>query len=302
MRHGGLIRAVGGTGGQTALADCLLAGLEAAEGLVIRSGDAQLGQCREIQLRHRAGQTLRPGQRVLNGDAHIRHAKLRDDGMIGKLHRGMDDALPLDNDLDLILRQAEEPRGLDQLKALVHQGGRIDGNFCTHIPVGVLEGVRLRLGAQLLGAHTEERPAGGGQQDLFQRFGAVLILQALEDGAVLTVHRQQVNTVFLDGIGHQMAAGDKALLVGQRQIMAALDSRQRGIQTRNADNSVQHRACAVHGGQLTQAVRPLQQLGRARLPRQRGGQPVERGRVGDSHILRVKFSDLGQQLVYAGVG
>ena len=166
----------------------------------------------------------------------------------------------------------------------------------------MLEGVRLRLGAQLLGAHTEERPAGGGQQDLFQRFGAVLILQALEDGAVLTVHRQQVNTVLFDGIGHQMAAGDKALLVGQRQIMAALDSRQRGIQTRNADNSVQHRACAVHGGQLTQTVRPLQQLGRARLPRQRGGQPVERGRVGDSHILRVKFSDLGQQLVYAGVG
>ena len=226
MRHGSLIRAIGGAGGQTALADCLLAGLETAEGLVIRRCNTQLGQCREIQLRHRAGQTLRPGQRVLNGDAHIRHAKLRDDGMIGKLHSGMDDALPLDNDLDLILRQTEEPRGLDQLKTLVHQGSRVDRDLGTHIPVGVLEGIRLRLGAQLLGAHTEERPAGGGQQDLFQRFGAVLILQALEDGAVLTVHRQQVDTVFLDGIGHQMSAGDKALLVGQRQIMAALDSRQ----------------------------------------------------------------------------
>ena len=42
VRHGGLIRAVGGAGSQTALADCLLAGLEAAEGLIIRSGDAQL--------------------------------------------------------------------------------------------------------------------------------------------------------------------------------------------------------------------------------------------------------------------
>ena len=38
VRHGGLVRAVGGAGGQTALADCLLAGLEAAEGLVIRTG------------------------------------------------------------------------------------------------------------------------------------------------------------------------------------------------------------------------------------------------------------------------
>ena len=55
---------------------------------------------------------------------------------------------------------------------------------------------------------------------------SALTHQTLEDGAVLTVHRQQVNTVLFDGIGHQMAASDKALLVGQRQIMAALDSRQ----------------------------------------------------------------------------
>ena len=35
--------------------------------------------------------------------------------MIRKLHGGVDDALTLDDDLNLILGQTEQPRGLDQL-------------------------------------------------------------------------------------------------------------------------------------------------------------------------------------------
>ena len=44
VRNGGLVRTVGGAGSQTALADSLFAGFEAAEGLVIRRCNAQLGQ------------------------------------------------------------------------------------------------------------------------------------------------------------------------------------------------------------------------------------------------------------------
>lgn len=46
-----------------------------------------------------------------------------------------------------------------------------------------------------------------------------------------------------------MAARDKAFFVGQRQIVAALNRSQRGVEARNADNGVQHRARAVHTGQ-----------------------------------------------------
>ena len=46
----------------------------------------------------------------------------------------------------------------------------------------------------------------------------MLILQALENSAVLAVHGQQVDAVLFDSIGHKMAARDKAFFVGQRQV------------------------------------------------------------------------------------
>ena len=115
VRNGGLVRTVGGAGSQTAFADSLFAGFEAAEGLVIRRCNAQLGQRGEVQLRHGAGQALGPGQCILDGNAHVGHTELRNDRMIRKLHGGVDDALTLDDDLNLILGQTEQPRGLDQL-------------------------------------------------------------------------------------------------------------------------------------------------------------------------------------------
>ena len=78
----------------------------------------------------------------------------------------MHDALALDNDLDLLRRQAEQPHGLDELKALVHQGGAVNGDLGAHVPVGMLECIGPGLAGQLLPLHAEERPARGGQQDL----------------------------------------------------------------------------------------------------------------------------------------
>ena len=201
MRHGSLVGAVGGAGCQPALADGFFARRQTAEGFVVGLGNAQLGQRRKIQLRHRAGHTLGPCQRILDGDAHIRHAQLRQNGMVAELHRRVDDAFALDDNLNFILRQTEQPRCLDQFKTLVHQGRRVDGDLCPHIPVGMLERIRLGLGAQLLGRHTKEGTAGGSQQDLFQRFGAVGILQTLEDGAVFAVHGQQMHAVLCHRIG-----------------------------------------------------------------------------------------------------
>ena len=96
--------------------------------------------------------------------------------MIAELHRRMHDALALHHDLDLLRRQAEQPHCLDQLQTLVHQGGRVNGDLCAHVPVGVLEGIRLGLTAQLLGLHPEEGAAGCREQDLGQAGGTLLIL------------------------------------------------------------------------------------------------------------------------------
>ena len=92
----------------------------------------------------------------------------------------------------------------------------------------MLEGIGLGLGAQLLGLHAEEGATGGREQNLLQRFGAGGVLQALEYGAVFAVHRQQFDAVFFDGIGDQVAAGNKALFIGEGQVVAALNGSQRG--------------------------------------------------------------------------
>ena len=113
----------------------------------------------------------------------------------------------LDDNLNFIFGQAEQPGGLDQFQALVHQGGGVDGDLGTHVPVGVLEGISLGLAPQLLSLHAEEGAAGGREQDLGQALGALLVLQALEDGGVLAVHRQQLHPVLFHSLRDQMTAG-----------------------------------------------------------------------------------------------
>ena len=204
----------------------------------------------------------------------------------------MDDALALDDDLDLLRRQTEQPHSLDELEALVHQGGAVDGDLCAHVPVGMLEGVGLGLAPQLFGLHAEEGAAGGRQQDLGQALGALLILQALEDGRVLAVHGQQLHAVLFHSLRDQMSAGDKALLVGQRQVVAALDGAQACAKAGNAHNAVQHHVRVVQRCQFLQPLRAGEQLGRICPACQRSIQLCGGVRVGHADIFRVELLDL----------
>ena len=214
----------------------------------------------------------------------------------------MNDALALHHDLDLLRGQTEQPDGLDQLQTLVHQGGGVDGDLGPHVPVGVLQGIGLGLAAQLLGLHPKEWPAGSRQQDLGQALGALLILQTLEDGGVLTVHRQQLDAVLRHRLRDQMAAGDKAFLVGQCQVMAALDGGQAGAQTGNADHAVQHHIGAVHRGQLLEALRAGQQPGRLGAACQCSVQPGRCAGVRHADVPGVELFDLFQDLLHVAVG
>ena len=204
----------------------------------------------------------------------------------------MDDALALHHDLDFFRRQAKEPYGLDEFQTLVHQGGGVDGDLRAHIPVGVFKGVCTGLAAQLLGGHTEEGTAGGSEQNLGQTGGALLILQALEDGRVFAVHGQQLHAVLFHSLRDQMSAGDKALLVGQRQVVAALDGAQAGTKAGNAHNAVQHHVRAVQRCQFLQPLRAGEQLGRICPACQRSIQLCGGVRVGHADIFRVELLDL----------
>ena len=129
----------------------------------------------------------------------------------------------------------------------------------------------------------------------------MLILQALEDGAVLTVHRQQVNTVLFDGIGHQMAAGDKAFLVGEGQVMAALDGGKACAEARDAHHAVQHHVRAVHRGEGLQALRAGQEPGCIGAAGQRSRKLFGTGLTGHTDVFRVEFFYLLQNFIRLAV-
>ena len=88
--------------------------------------------------------------------------------------------------------------GFDQLVTFIHQRGAIDGDFGAHVPIGMIE--RLRLGdvlhlRQCMGA---ERAAGCGEEDFFH-LRSFAALQALEHGAMFAIDRSELAAIFLFG-------------------------------------------------------------------------------------------------------
>ena len=156
----------------------------------------------------------------------------------------------------------------------------------------MLEGICPGLAAQLLGGHAKERAAGGREQNFGQAGGAFLILQALEDGRVLAVHRKQLYPVLFHSLRDQMTAGDKALLVGQRQIVAAFDGAQAGTKTGNAYHAVQHHIRAVQRSQLLQPLWADEQLGCICPASQRSVQLCSGIQVGHADVFRMKLLNL----------
>src|SRR5271167_905194 len=91
---------------------------------------------------------------------------------------------------DLGGREVKEAAGLDDLKALVEHGGRVDGDPPAHVPGGVLE--RLRDGDV---GETGERqgtewPSRGRQPDT-ANLGAAAAPHALMNGVVFGIDGQQ---------------------------------------------------------------------------------------------------------------
>src|SRR5436853_413306 len=64
------------------------------------------------------------GEGVLYGHAHVWDAELGLRRAVHEAHNRVDDALRVDYHFDVVVGHAEEPVGLDDLQALVHQAGR----------------------------------------------------------------------------------------------------------------------------------------------------------------------------------
>jgi hypothetical protein len=77
----------------------------------------------------------------LNRHAHIGGAELGKDGAVDEFDHGVDGGLRMNEDIDLVWANVEEPTGFDDFEAFIHHGGGIDGNAVAHAPVGVGQGL-----------------------------------------------------------------------------------------------------------------------------------------------------------------
>ena len=154
-----LIRAVDRRGQRTAAPDRALAGAEAREGFFVRRKERQALPVGKIELPDRRTEPPRICQRILDRDAHIRHAELRDHRMVAVFDQRVDDALAVHDHVDVVRLHIEKPLCLDEFEALVHQRGAVDRHLRAHIPVRVLERVGRLHTAEFSARFAEKRTA-----------------------------------------------------------------------------------------------------------------------------------------------
>ena len=71
-----------------------------------------------------------------------------EDGAVDGLHQGMNRPLGMDDDVDLVVGEAEQKVRFDDLEPLVHQCRRVHGDLRSHGP--------HRMGQRLLHLHVTE--------------------------------------------------------------------------------------------------------------------------------------------------
>mmetsp|Transcript_17510 Transcript_17510/g.41430 ORF Transcript_17510/g.41430 Transcript_17510/m.41430 type:complete len:314 (-) Transcript_17510:82-1023(-) len=173
----------------------------------------------------------------------------------------------MDDDVDVVVGGAEQIMRLDDLQALVHHGGTVEGDLGTHIPVGMGGGLGLD-GPGILLAHLEQlvlaqvaEGAAAGREDDAAQSPLRHALQALEDGRVLGVGGEHVDPVLLDEGEDDGAAADEGLLVGEGDVLPELDGRDGGLEARRADDAGNDRVGRVDGGDGVDALGTVEDLG-----------------------------------------
>ena len=152
----------------------------------------------------------------------------------------MNHALAVNKNVYFIGGHIKEPRRFNKLQSLVHHCSRIDGNFCAHTPVRMLE--RLLDGDifQVIACSAEERSAGSSKNKAFDALLSGASLKRLEYCGMFAVDRENRHTLFFGAGRYKLAAGNKSLLVGEGNIIARLDSGKGRLETGYADNTIEH--------------------------------------------------------------
>ena len=115
---------------------------------------------------------------------------------------------------------------------------------------------KSHLGRHILKLSTgsgTKRTSGTRQDDPLQR-RACAAIEALENGIVLTVYRQDLHSFAGCGRHDKFTGHNQNFLARNREIFPSLNRGQRRLQTRRADNGNQHHVCLRKGGQINELL------------------------------------------------
>ena len=190
---------------------------------------------------------------VENRQLHVRESHLCQHRPVHELDERVYDRLRVHDHLDRLVGQAEQEVGLDHLERLVDEGRRIHGDLSAHLPGRVAQRLfhgRLR---HALGRPGPEWPARR-REDQPSHFGRAPARDALQDGAVLGVDRDDLTSAVARGAHHQLAGHDERLLVRERDPLPRRERRQRRRQPRRPDDPVHHDVHVRAGGGFDQTI------------------------------------------------
>ena len=193
--------------------------------------------------------------------------------------------------VDFVGRQREQVGGFDDFEPLVHHRGRIDRDLLAHAPVRMFQRLRQCRLFDVGGRPGAERSARCGD-DYPHQFLAVSGAERLKQRVMFGIGRQDAGTGLRRALHEEIAGADQAFLVGKRHRCAAVDRRQRRLQSGRAAHRRHHPVC-----------RPRRRLDDGALARaafgaragQRFLQLTQSRRVSDRRKSRIEFfGELGQ--------
>src|SRR6266508_3870869 len=241
----------------------------------------------EIERGNRRRGTLGIGERIRDGDAHVRIAEVRERRAVAETEERVHDRARVHHHFDLLVRQLEEEVRLDQLETLVGERRRVDGDLRAHAPRRMRQRFRWSHVVELVTRPASEGASGGGEHERMHLVDTPA-LEALERGRVLAVDRNQPSAAPPPGLERELAGGDQALLVREREIDAVLQRPERRRQPGEADDGIEDE---VGLGALEELCQIAPDLGQRReavdRPGARGGSTELQLRVGADDLQRL---------------
>ena len=265
---------------------------QAGKRLGVRPIELETADTRQVERRQRRRPAIRVREGVLNRQPHVGHPDLRDHRSIDEFDHRVHDRLRVHDDVDLVGPQAEQPVGLDDLEAFVHQRRRINRDLAAHAPGRMFQRVGGRHIRQFRESATTKRSARRRQHDSLH-LGRATAMKTLVDRVVLAVDRQDRHAPLPRRRGDDAAGHHQDFLVRQRDALPMLDRRQHRLESVGPGRGAQHQidvrmrghgdeAIASRAGDGRAGSRVFQAVdGVARSHRDDGG-PVARGLLGET--------------------